>query len=56
MPDVVVHVGCVGDSELVIVGLWYLILLMGMSLPMLKHCLTLETGTGGRAREWGKLF
>jgi hypothetical protein len=35
VPDVVVHVDHAGDGVLV-VGLWYLIFLMEMSLPMSK--------------------
>jgi hypothetical protein len=47
MPDVVVCVGRAGADELV-VGLWYLIFLMVMSLPMSKHLLILESALGNR--------
>jgi hypothetical protein len=43
VPDVVVLVGRAGDGELVVVGLWYQIFLMEMSLPMLKRRLILES-------------
>jgi hypothetical protein len=41
--DVVICVGCAGDGELVVVGLWYLIFLTEMSLPISKHRLILES-------------
>ncbi len=45
MPDVVVCVGHAGDGELV-VGLWYLIFVMELSLPMSKRLLILESALG----------
>ncbi len=46
VPDVVVHMGRAGDGELLVVGLWYLILLTEMSLPMSKRRLILESVLG----------
>ncbi len=46
VPDVVVLVGRAGGGELVVVGLWYRIFLMEMSLPMSKHRLILESVLG----------